>query len=259
MWTSCDSTGISQVLYCYDMQLLASVVHWCSFTSSLSSQWSDIRLKVGTQGPVPVLQACARIMTRTILSQWMERKDAHYLLMDVSFAQEEEPSGQLGPLQVHLFDSDTPITRFQNGWPVLELQTTEPFPVTVPPNQIPSHMNRSLALSLGSVSHRGFQLAFSYSGTCALIASIRLYYRRCPDTLGHLASFKGTGAMSGPLTGSCVKGAVEVFPPVRECDVDGVWGPVQGGCTCEPGRQVMDDTCQGKEMIFQCFHILKIL
>lgn len=211
-------------------------------------QWSEIQLKVGTHSPVPVLQACGKIVTRTILSKWMERKDAHHLLMDISFAQEEEPSGQLGPLQVHLFDSDIPVPRFQYGWNVLDLQTSSPFPVTVPPDQISRHLNRSLALNLGSVSRRGFQLAFSYSGTCVLIASIRLYYRKCPDIVSHLTSFNGTGALSGPLTGACVKGAVEVFPPIRECTVDGVWSPLQGGCTCEPGRQVVDETCEACRM-----------
>ncbi|XP_028419388.1 tyrosine-protein kinase receptor TYRO3 isoform X1 [Perca flavescens] len=211
-------------------------------------KWSEIQLTLGNPSPVPVLQACVKGATRSILSHWMERKDAHNLLIDISFAQEEEPSGQLSSLQVHLFDSDTSIPRFKIGWQVLELRASEPFPVTVLPVQMPSHLKRSLALSLGSVSHRGFQLAFVYSGTCVLITSIRLYYRRCPDTVAHLALFEGTGAMSGPQTGSCVKGAVEVFPPVRECNVDGVWGPLQGGCTCEPGHQVMNDTCQGCRM-----------
>ncbi|XP_054456867.1 tyrosine-protein kinase receptor TYRO3 [Anoplopoma fimbria] len=223
---------------------------WLEWKSDPPKEWGKISLRLGTASPVPVLQACQRSMTRTILSQWMERKDAHHLLMDVSFAQEEEPSGQLGLLQVHLFDSNMSIGSFQNTAMVLDLQTSKPFPETVPLNQISSYLNHSHALSLGSVSSRGFQLAFSYSGTCVLVTSIRLYYRRCPDTVAHLALFKGTGAVSGPLTGSCVDGAGEVSPPIRECDVDGVWGPLQGGCTCEAGHQVMDDTCQACRMDF---------
>ncbi|XP_034413433.1 tyrosine-protein kinase receptor TYRO3 isoform X2 [Cyclopterus lumpus] len=210
--------------------------------SEPASEWSEVLLTVGTPRSVPVLQACGRRRTRTILSHWMERKDAHHLLMDVSFAQEEESSGQLGPLQVHLLDSNTPIATFQNTMTVLDLQTSKPFPSTFPP--IANYLNRSRALSLGSVSSRGFQLALSYSGTCVLVTSIRLYYRRCPDTVAHLAAFKGTGAASGPLMGSCVKGAVAVFPPVRECDVEGLWGPLHGVCACEAGHQVKDDTCQ---------------
>lgn len=234
--------------FCIYLQFYPASFHWCSLASFLSSQWNEIQMRMGTETPVPVLQACGRSMTRTIISQWRERKDAHDLLMDVTFAQEEEPFGQLSPLQVHLFDSDTPITRFQNSWTVLDLQTSKLFPVTVSQDQISSHLNRNLALRLGSVSHRGFQIAFSYSGTCVLITSIRLYYRKCPDIVTHLALFKGVGADSGPTTGSCVKGAVEISPPVRECNVDGVWDPPQGGCTCELGHQVIDDTCQGMEI-----------
>uniref|UniRef100_A0A8D3EC35 receptor protein-tyrosine kinase n=1 Tax=Scophthalmus maximus TaxID=52904 RepID=A0A8D3EC35_SCOMX len=214
------------------------------WTSDPRREWTEIQLRLGAQNPVPVLQACGRRMTRTILSHWMEREEAHNLLMDLTFAQEEEPPGQLGPLGVHLFDTDTPIGMFQNRWTVLEIQTSKLIPGTVPPSQISSYLNRSLALSLGSVSRRGFQLAFSYSGTCVFLTSLRLYYRRCPDAVAHLALFGRTGAGSGPLTGACVKGAVEVSLPVRECDSDGVWGPLQGGCTCEPGHQAMDDICQ---------------
>lgn len=182
---------------------------------------------------------------RTILSKWMERKDTHYLLMDIAFAQEEEPSGLLSPLKVHLFDLDIPITRFRNSESVMDLQTSRPFPSTIPHDQILSYLNRTLAVNLGPVRQRGFQLAFSYSGTCVLVTSIRLYYRRCPDILAHLAFFKGTGAGSGPLMGSCVKGAVVLSPPMRECDMDGLWGPLMGGCACEPGRQAINGTCQG--------------
>ncbi|XP_040037545.1 ephrin type-A receptor 3 isoform X2 [Gasterosteus aculeatus] len=220
------------------------------WNSDPTNEWNEIQLTVGTPSPVPVLQACGRIVTRTILSRWMERKGARHLLMDVSFAQEEEPSHQLTPLKVYLFDSNTPIARFQNTQAVLDLQTSKAFPVTVPPNQVSRYLNRSRALSLGSVSSRGFHLALSYSGRCVLIASIRLYYRRCPYTVANLASFEATGAASGPLKGSCVKGAVELFPPVRECDVDGVWSPVQGGCNCKAGHQVMEDTCQVCRMGF---------
>ncbi|XP_071334296.1 tyrosine-protein kinase Mer isoform X2 [Trachinotus anak] len=177
----------------------------------------------------------------------MKREEAHYLLMDVSFAQEEEQSGELTTLKVHFYDTDISIPRFQDR-EVLQLQTSKWFPDSFSPNQISSYLNRSLALSLGSVRRRGFQLAFSYSGRCVLLTSIRLYYRRCPDTVAHLASFGGTGAGSGPLTGSCVKGAVQVSPPVRKCNLDGVWGPLQGSCTCEPGHQVMGDTCQACRM-----------
>ncbi|XP_070711215.1 tyrosine-protein kinase receptor TYRO3 [Pempheris klunzingeri] len=244
MWgASCDTQHLAgeEEIFLSDRQ---STLGW---TSEPAREWGEVRLRMGTEGPVPVLQACGRLIRRTVLSQWMERKDAHYLLMDIVFAQEEEPSAHLSPLQVHLFDSDTPTRRFQNSKSVVDLQTSEPFPATDPPPQISSYLQPRLALSLGPLSRRGFQLALSYSGTCVLVSSIRLYYRRCPDIVAHLASFKATAAGSGPLTGSCVTGAVELSVPVGECKEDG-WDSLQGGCTCEPGHQVMNDTCQACTM-----------
>ncbi|XP_040887460.1 ephrin type-A receptor 1 [Toxotes jaculatrix] len=247
IWTweaGCDTQYQAEEVEIFSSDKRASL----GWTSDPRGEWTEIRLRFSAQSPVPVLQGCGRKIRRTILSHWMERKDAHYLLMDITFAQEEEPSGQLSPLRVHLFGSDTPSQRFQNGFTVLELQTSKLFTAAVPPNQISSFLNRSHALSLGSVSRRGFQLGFSYSGTCVFITSIRLYYRRCPDVVAGLASFGRTAAGSEPLKGSCVEGAVEVSPPFRECNVDGVWGQLQGGCTCEPGHQVMGDTCQACRM-----------
>lgn len=192
----------------------------------------------------------------------MKRGDAHYLLMDVAFAQEEEESGQLRPLQVRLVDTDRAITAYQNSQHILDLQTT-PYHGSTPFLQIYNHLNYSKALNLRSISHKGFRLGFSYSGTCVFVTSIRLYYRRCLDSVANLALFVNSTAGSEPRTGSCVEGAEEVSPPVRECTVDGVWGPVKGGCTCKPGHQVMNDTCQGKKSVkifqlFQNFHLYLI-
>ncbi|KAM3591159.1 uncharacterized protein V6R79_023647 [Siganus canaliculatus] len=212
-----------------------------------AKHWHEIHMKVDTDSPVPVLQSCGEPRMRSILSQRMERKEAHYLLMDVAFTQEEE-SGELSQLQVHLFDSDTPITRFQTGHAVLDLQTSNPFPTLTNPAQTFSYLNRSVALRLGSVSRSGFHVAFSYSGPCVLITSVRLYYEKCPDITAHLASFKATAAGSGPQTGTCEPGAAVVSPPERECDADGVWSPLLWGCTCKAGHESTEDTCQACKM-----------
>ncbi|XP_068163685.1 tyrosine-protein kinase receptor UFO isoform X2 [Antennarius striatus] len=199
-------------------------------------------MSLGTLGPAPVLQACRRPRKRTVLSKWMKRRNAHHLLMDIIFAQEEEPSGHLSSIQVHLFDSDTPITTYQTNVNLLGLQTSRPFPESV--THMSSYLNHSQALGLGHVSSSGFQLGFSYRGRCVLITSIRLYYRRCPEISTQGALFKRTGAGSGPMKGVCVKGAAGTRPPVRECNLDGVWGPLVGGCDCPSGHQIMGDSCQ---------------
>ncbi|XP_028996065.1 tyrosine-protein kinase Mer [Betta splendens] len=215
--------------------------------SDPSTEWNTVKLNLGTGSSVPVLQACKSRRRRRFLSPWMERQGARHVLMDIVFALEEELSGQSSPLQVDLVESDTPLTRFQSSVADVELRTTSPFPADL------SHLSRYLqrrALDLGSVSHRGFHIAFSYAGTCAVITSVRLYYRRCSETVANLALFVGTGAGSGPQAGSCVKGAVEVSPPVRECGLDGTWGPLQGACTCETGHEVVNDSCRACRMSF---------
>lgn len=210
-------------------------------------------MKLGSRGAAPVLQACRSQIWRTTLSPWMERKDGHFLIMDVTFTQEEEeekePSDRLSPVQIHLVDTDVPIRRFQSSGLALDLQISRPVPSSVLtrglPQQIASYMNHSLGLDLGPVSCRGFQVAFSYSGTCVLLTSIRLYYRRCPTITEQLALFQGTAAGSGLQTGVCVVGAGEVSRPIRECGVEGVWTPMEGRCDCQPGRQVINGSCKG--------------
>ncbi|XP_029942466.1 tyrosine-protein kinase receptor TYRO3 [Salarias fasciatus] len=211
--------------------------------SEPSREWTEVAMRVGTQSPVPVLQACGRRVKRTLLGPWKERGDAHHLLMDVSIAQEEEPSGPLTPLQLHVIDSDSPVRRFRGSGTVLHVNASSPFPGSAPP-QLSTSLSRRVGLSLGPVSRRGFQLALSYSGTCVMLTSIRIYYRTCPDVLLDMASFRRAGAGSGPQAGACVQGAVELSPPVRRCTEDGVWGPLEGGCACGPGYQTTDHVCQ---------------
>lgn len=247
-WTSYCRTDVSInicpcVRMCFDLPATVDRPFNFSFSLLIFRQWSEIHLRIGTATPRLVLQACKQSIFRTILSHWMERKDAHNLLMDITFTQEEELDQQPRSLQIYLYNSDTPITRFWKGRPVMELNTTEPFPRTVA--HTPAYLRTHTALDLGLVQDRGFQIAFSYSGTCVLVTSIRLYYRRCPDVTEQLVSFNGTGAGSPLMAGFCVKGAIEISPPFRECSVDGSWGPLQGRCSCRPGHQVMGGACQG--------------
>lgn len=212
-----------------------------SFLPSFFLQWRETRMFLGTM--VPVLQACRTdSLTRTIRSPLMERKGARHLLMDITFTQEAEPDGQLRPLHVYLSTSDS---RSKLSQPVAELQTTEPFPQESSTQQVFRYLRNRTALELGPVPMQGFQLAFSYSGTCVFITSIRLYYRKCPDISDKLVSFRGTAAGSASVAGSCMEGVVEVSPPVRECAANGSWGPLRGRCSCQPGHQIADGSCRG--------------
>uniref|UniRef100_A0A1A8KVT0 receptor protein-tyrosine kinase n=1 Tax=Nothobranchius kuhntae TaxID=321403 RepID=A0A1A8KVT0_NOTKU len=103
--------------------------------------------------------------------------------MDIKMDQEEEESAPLSPLRVHLFNTDTPISRFQTGRSDLDLYISKPFSRSATLLQVIEHLNLRRALSLGPVTRRGFQVAFSYTGTCVILTSFRLFHRRCPRTL----------------------------------------------------------------------------
>ncbi|KAM8881245.1 tyrosine-protein kinase Mer [Synchiropus picturatus] len=201
--------------------------------------WSELRLR----GPGLVLQACGKPIRRTLLSKWMKRDDARYLLMDITFAQEQEPSAVLLPLQVHVMDLSVYASTFQNDRKVQDLFASAPFPSSLSLTQTLRNHNQSITVNLGSVQNKGFQLGLSYSGRCVLVSAIRVYYRRCPEITDGLVWFGKTVAGSQLLSGSCVEGAVEVSPPLRDCGLDGVWGPVQGGCTCKAGHEATNHSC----------------
>lgn len=207
-------------------------------------EFHKINMKLGDLGQQSVLQACTKPTRRSVLSEWTERGEASHLLLDITFAQEQEPSGELGPLQVHLLDSDTPSKGVSDRWKVLDLKASRPFTFHPQPAVLPQFLSTHTALSLGPVTRTGFQLGLSYTGTCLLVSSIRVYYRKCPGMMLALSSFPETVAGSEAVRGSCVRGAVEEAPPFRECSVEGVWGPQQGLCVCGPGHQLVMDSCQ---------------
>uniref|UniRef100_A0A1A8NSS4 receptor protein-tyrosine kinase n=2 Tax=Nothobranchius rachovii TaxID=451742 RepID=A0A1A8NSS4_9TELE len=155
----------------------------------------------------------------------MERKEAHYLLMDIKMDQEEEESAPLSPLRVHLFNTDTPISRFQTGQSDLDLYISKPFSRSATLHQVTEHLNLRRALSLGPVTRRGFQVAFSYTGACVILTSFRLFHRRCPSMSSNLTFFGAAAAGSESVSGSCVERAAVVSPPKRGLSVE-AWNDI---------------------------------
>ncbi|XP_027894335.1 ephrin type-A receptor 1 isoform X2 [Xiphophorus couchianus] len=245
MWTTdCDTQPLAEEVELFNSGKAAGL----GWKSEPLGQWSEIRLQFGSGGSEPVLQACRNSGWRSVLSKWMERREAHHLLIDISVAQEGESSGELSPLKVHLFDTDDAFSKFPKGPSVLDLQNSKLFSSSDGLDSISSHFNRSVSLSLGPVSRKGFQLGFSYTGECVFIASIRVYYKACPDLVSNLTSFLRTGAGAEPVWGRCVAGAVQWAPPVRECGLDGAWSSQQGGCSCGPGLEERGHTCEACRM-----------
>ncbi|XP_061090730.1 ephrin type-B receptor 3 isoform X1 [Conger conger] len=217
------------------------------WSSTPAKAWSEVRMKLGSETEHPVNQACSsKSGPRTLWSGWISQKDAggHTLFLDLTFAQEDEASSQLSPLLVFVQESPRPIRRFSsmNEINLLELRAPHPFHETasLPDKQ---NLNVNQGLPLGRRLQKGLHLGFSYSGPCLFIASIRLYYWKCPGFVEHQASFERADGGSELVSGACVENSVEISPPRRECNTNGFWGPLQGQCDCLPGHQEARELC----------------
>lgn len=209
----------------------------------LSQQWDLTTYLTVNSESYPVFQGCmASDRRRMLYSPLVPRVDIHHLLLDVQFAVVQEPSGKVRPLAVHLVSVGT--KRYSRE--VMSLLTPNPFPNSVQPSQIGSYVTLNRSLDLGSVEGSDFRLFFSYSGTCVIVVSARLYYRTCPALVMGLARF--TGAVAGSeeaQPGFCVDGSNSTLHPRAHCLEDGVWGQLIGECVCDPGHERVGDSCAG--------------
>ncbi|KAL0970430.1 hypothetical protein UPYG_G00241840 [Umbra pygmaea] len=223
-----------------------------TWTSDPPKYWTETPLKMVSETNVPVYQACTTTnKRRSLLTNWMARKDALHIVLDLKFSQEEEPPPkQFSPLQIHLLESNFPLSKFIESPNVVGLNASKKFPLSTKVDQLKEYLDNitGLMLNTNPLSRDGFQLGFSYSGSCVFVASVRLYFRRCPGFVSRLVGFEGTSAGAGLVAGSCLRGAQtvegQVNPPQRECRSDGVWGALQGECTCSQGHEEKEDACE---------------
>lgn len=106
---------------------------------------------------------------------------------------------------------------------------------------------------VGPLSKKGFYLAFQDVGACIALVSVRVYYKKCPSVVRHLAVFPDTitGADSSQLlevSGSCVNHSVTDEPPKMHCSAEGEWLVPIGKCMCKAGYEEKNGTCQGKSL-----------
>ncbi|XP_054641178.1 ephrin type-A receptor 2a [Dunckerocampus dactyliophorus] len=99
--------------------------------------------------------------------------------------------------------------------------------------------------TVGSLSRKGFYLAFQDLGACVGILSVRLYYKTCPSTVQSLAVFPETVADAlREVEGACVENAVSQATPRIYCSAEGEWVVPVGQCQCLPGYETTGDSCQ---------------
>ncbi|XP_048845707.1 ephrin type-A receptor 4-like [Brienomyrus brachyistius] len=101
---------------------------------------------------------------------------------------------------------------------------------------------------VGSLTRKGFYLAFQDVGACIALVSVRVFYKRCPLTVRNLAQFPDTvtGGDTSSLVevrGSCVHNSEEQDAPRMFCGADGEWLVPIGSCLCSPGYEERGGTC----------------
>uniref|UniRef100_A0A3B3ZUA8 receptor protein-tyrosine kinase n=1 Tax=Periophthalmus magnuspinnatus TaxID=409849 RepID=A0A3B3ZUA8_9GOBI len=97
-------------------------------------------------------------------------------------------------------------------------------------------------IRLGSLSKRGFYLAFQAQGACMALLSVRVFFKKCPPLVSSLSSFPETipRTLVQEAQGVCVEHASlqgpRPHPPKLFCGEDGQWvGQPTTSCACLPG------------------------
>lgn len=210
-------------------------------------KWNETQMQLGKDYTHSVYQACSPELNKnpkTLWTNWIPKQDAHKLFLDISFAQADQQ-----PLDIFVRESsqtDTQYFRRPQSQPLLKITVQHPFPDAVPQDE---HLSHAKGLALGNMHLKGFYLGFSYSGKCTFIASIQVFFLKCPTLVWNQMEFEKTAA--GRLgRGVCVNGSVEISTPKIECQTNGTWGPPQGLCVYDTGNQTNRNRSEGETMLF---------
>lgn len=200
-------------------------------------------MQLGKDYAHSIYQACNpdfNTLEKVLWTNWIPKQDAQELFLDLSFAQNDQQ-----PLYIYVRESNQTQNRYSRRpqRAVFHVTVQHPFPVnTVPRDENLSHAK---GLYLGKFSQNGIYLGFSYSGRCTFIASIQVFYMKCPTFAWNQMEFEETAA-GGSRRGVCVNGSVEISSPKMECQSNGTWGPPQGSCVYDAGYQADGNCCQGE-------------
>ncbi|KAK0147430.1 Ephrin type-B receptor 5 [Merluccius polli] len=98
--------------------------------------------------------------------------------------------------------------------------------------------------SFAPLTRNGFVLAVVDSGACVSLMGVSIFYRRCPATNRHLASYPPTPSGAEPTAlvpvgGTCVLHSQPQAgtAPRMHCNAEGEWMVPVGGCICDKGYE----------------------
>ncbi|XP_076993117.1 ephrin type-A receptor 5 isoform X9 [Tamandua tetradactyla] len=239
-----------------DSRTVMGDLGWIAFPKN---GWEEIGEVDENYAPIHTYQVC-KVMEQNqnnwLLTSWISNEGASRIFIELKFTLRDCNSlpGGLGTCKetfnMYYFESDD-----ENGRNIKENQYIKIDTIAADESFTELDLgDRVMKLNtevrdVGPLSKRGFYLAFQDVGACIALVSVRVYYKKCPSVVRHLAVFPDTitGADSSQLlevSGSCVNHSVTDEPPKMHCSAEGEWLVPIGKCMCKAGYEEKNGTCQ---------------
>ncbi|XP_025145780.1 ephrin type-A receptor 5 isoform X6 [Bubalus bubalis] len=239
-----------------DSRTVMGDLGWIAFPKN---GWEEIGEVDENYAPIHTYQVC-KVMEQNqnnwLLTSWISNEGASRIFIELKFTLRDCNSlpGGLGTCKetfnMYYFESD-----HENGRNIKENQYIKIDTIAADESFTELDLgDRVMKLNtevrdVGPLSKKGFYLAFQDVGACIALVSVRVYYKKCPSVVRHLAVFPDTitGADSSQLlevAGSCVNHSVTDEPPKMHCSAEGEWLVPIGKCMCKAGYEEKNGTCQ---------------
>ncbi|XP_039701262.1 ephrin type-A receptor 5 isoform X6 [Pteropus medius] len=239
-----------------DSRTVMGDLGWIAFPKN---GWEEIGEVDENYAPIHTYQVC-KVMEQNqnnwLLTSWISNEGASRIFIELKFTLRDCNSlpGGLGTCKetfnMYYFESDD-----ENGRNIKENQYIKIDTIAADESFTELDLgDRVMKLNtevrdVGPLSRKGFYLAFQDLGACIALVSVRVYYKKCPSVVRHLAVFPDTitGADSSQLlevSGSCVNHSVTDEPPKMHCSAEGEWLVPIGKCMCKAGYEEKNGTCQ---------------
>ncbi|KAM9237937.1 ephrin type-A receptor 5 isoform 8-T8 [Dugong dugon] len=239
-----------------DSRTVMGDLGWIAFPKN---GWEEIGEVDENYAPIHTYQVC-KVMEQNqnnwLLTSWISNEGASRIFIELKFTLRDCNSlpGGLGTCKetfnMYYFESDD-----ENGRNIKENQYIKIDTIAADESFTELDLgDRVMKLNtevrdVGPLSKKGFYLAFQDVGACIALVSVRVYYKKCPSVVRHLAVFPDTitGADSSQLlevSGFCVNNSVTDEPPKMHCSAEGEWLVPIGKCMCQAGYEEKNGTCQ---------------
>ncbi|XP_044144609.1 ephrin type-B receptor 3 [Bufo gargarizans] len=240
--------GLEETLL--DTRWTTSELAWVTYPES---GWEEVSGYDDASNPIRTYQVCNVQMLNQnnwLRTQFIPRQDVQRVYVELKFTVRDcnslpnIPGSCKETFNLFYYESDSDSASENSpSWmetPYIKVDTIAPDESF---SRRDSGRVNTKVRSFGPLSRAGFYLAFQDLGACVSLISVRVFYKKCPQTIAGFASFPETltGAEATSLViapGSCVPNALEVSVPLKlYCNGDGEWMVPVGSCTCAAGYE----------------------